>query len=116
MYQDPIIAAYIDLIKAHTGAIKVFYQGEPIRIPGSNYPCAIISKRETRAGPLTNAEDEHGIAMTITVIADVRSDLSTVENIAEVVAGWPPSTTLSRGGTPITPLRPNPCCPFYGTT
>jgi hypothetical protein len=87
MYSDPIIAKYIALIKANTGAIKMFYEGEPIRIPGSNYPCAIISKRETRVGPLSNAEDEHGIGMSITVITDVRSDLSTEESIAEVVAG-----------------------------
>ena len=87
MYQDPIIGAYIDLIKANTGAFKMFYQGEPVRIPASNLPCAIISKRETRVGPLTNAEDEHGIGMSITVVTDIRQDLSTEENVAEVVAG-----------------------------
>jgi hypothetical protein len=87
MYQDPIIAAYIDLIKANTGAIRMFYQGEPVRIPASNLPCAILSKRETRVGPLTNAEDEHGIGMSITVVTDIRQDLSTEENIAEAVAG-----------------------------
>jgi hypothetical protein len=87
MYQDPIIAAYIALIKVNTGAIKMFYQGEPVRIPSSNLPCAIITKRETRVGPHTNAEDEHGIGMSITVITDIRQDLSTEENIAEVVAG-----------------------------
>jgi len=86
-YTDPIISAYIDLIKANTSAITTFYQGEPLRIPASNLPCAIISKRETRVGPHTNAEDEHGIAMTITVITDIRSDLSTDENVAAVVAG-----------------------------
>ena len=87
MYEDPIINAYIDLIKANTSAIKAFYQGEPIRIPAVNLPCAIISKRETRVGPFSNAEDEHAIGMSITVITDVRKELSTDENIAEVVAG-----------------------------
>ncbi|MEK7992890.1 MAG: hypothetical protein AAB403_03700 [Planctomycetota bacterium] len=87
MYSDPIITKYIDLIKANTGALKVFYQGEPVRIPASNLPCAIISKRETRVGPLTNAEDEHGIGMSITIITDIRQDLSTDESIAQVVAG-----------------------------
>jgi len=86
-YEDPIIKAYIDLIKANTGAIKVFYQGDPLRIPVSNLPCAIVTKRETRAGTLTNAEDEHGVVMSITVITDVRNDLSTEESIKQVVAG-----------------------------
>jgi hypothetical protein len=86
-YQDPVIQKYVDLIQAHTGAIKAFYHGEPIRIPQSNLPCAIISKRETRVGPLSNAQDEHGISMSIIVITDVRKDLSTEENIAETVPG-----------------------------
>lgn len=86
-YEDPVIAKYIELIKANTGAFNAFYQGEPIRVPATNFPCLIISKRETRAGTLTNAEDEHAIGMSLTVIADVRKDLSTEENIAQVVAG-----------------------------
>lgn len=87
IYSDPIIQKYVELIKANTPAIREFYQGEPIRIPTSLLPCAIIAKRETRAGALTNAEDEHGIGMSITIIADVRKDLSTEDNIAKAVAG-----------------------------
>jgi hypothetical protein len=87
MYSDPIIRKYIELIKASTSAIVEFYEGEPIRIPASNYPCAIISKQETRVAPLNNAEDEHGIGMAITVITDIRSDLSTEENIAAIAPG-----------------------------
>src|ERR1044072_2766795 len=87
MYEDPIIAAYIRLLKVNTGAIKAYYQGEPIRVPTSNLPCAIISKRQTRVAPLNNADDEHGIGLSITILADVRQDLSTEENIAEAVAG-----------------------------
>ncbi|MDR6305899.1 hypothetical protein GGQ85_003625 [Nitrobacter vulgaris] len=87
IYSDPIIEKYVELIKANTSAIKAFYQGEPIRLPASNLPCAIIAKRETRAGALTNAEDEHGIGMSITIVADVRKDLSTDDNIAKAVAG-----------------------------
>jgi hypothetical protein len=87
-YQDPIIAKYIQLLKAHAGgAIKEFYQGEPIRIPSSNYPCALISKRETRVGPISNAEDQHEIALSITIIADVRNDLSTESGAKNAVAG-----------------------------
>lgn len=87
MYQDPIIQAYIDLIKAKQGAIKTFYQGEPVRIPASDLPCAIISKRETRAAPHTNAEDEYAVGMSITVITDIRQDLSTEDAAASMVAG-----------------------------
>lgn len=87
VYQDPVLNKYIDLIKANTGAIKTFFQGEPLRIPNCDLPCAIISKRETRVGPLTNAEDQHEMQISITVIADVRKDLSTDEDIAHVVAG-----------------------------
>jgi len=86
-YSDPIITKYIELIKANTPAIKTFYQGEPLRIANSNLPCAIIAKRDTRVGSITNAEDQHEIGMSITVITDVRKDLSTEENIAKAVAG-----------------------------
>lgn len=87
IYSDPVIDAYIRLIKANTPAIKTFYQGEPIRVPQSNLPCAIISKRETRAGALTNAEDQHAIGMSITIVTDVRKDLSTESSVANAVAG-----------------------------
>src|SRR4051812_10747204 len=86
-YTDPIIQNYIDLIKAHTGAIKAFYQGEPLRLPNCDLPCAFISKRETRVGPLTNAEDGHDIGLTITIVADVRSDLGTESGADNAVAG-----------------------------
>lgn len=87
-YRDPIIQAYLDLIKANcNGRITHFYHGEPITVPSVNLPCVIISKQETRAGHITNKEDEHGIAMTLTLIADVRSDLSTQENRDAVAAG-----------------------------
>lgn len=75
-YSDPIISKYFDLVKANTGVFKAYFQGDPIRVAASMLPCLIISKRETRVGPLTNAEDEHGIALTATVLVDVRSDLS----------------------------------------
>jgi hypothetical protein len=87
MYSDPIIRKYIDLIKANTSAIVAFYEGEPIRVSVSNLPCVIISKQETRVGPLNNADDEHAIGMAITVIADIRKDLSTEENIAAIAPG-----------------------------
>lgn len=86
-YTDPVLQAYIRLIQSKTGAFKTFYQGEPIRIPSSNYPCAMISRRQTRVGPTSNAEDGHEMALSITVIADVRSDLSSTDSAEAVVAG-----------------------------
>lgn len=74
-YKDPIIKAYTDLIKANTNIFKAFYIGDPIRVPISNLPALIISKNETRIGKLSNAEDEHGIAMILTVITDIRADI-----------------------------------------
>jgi len=75
-YTDPIISKYFDLVKANTGVFKAYFQGDPIRVPASMLPCLIIAKSETRVGPHTNAEDEHGIQLVATVISDVRSDLS----------------------------------------
>lgn len=86
-YQDPVIAQYIALLKAKCGDLVAFYEGEPIKIPMSDLPCVMVSKRTTSVGPLTNADDEHAIGMAITLITDVRSDLSTDEDIAKVVAG-----------------------------
>jgi hypothetical protein len=87
-YIDPIIQKYIDLIKANCGgAIKTFYQGEPLKIPDIDLPCAMISKTATRAGTLTNAEDEHSIALTITVITSIRAELSTADSMANLTAG-----------------------------
>lgn len=87
-YQDPIISRYIELLKAHTGGtIKAWYQGEPVRLPNSELPCALVSKRETRVGAVSNAEDQHEIALSITIVADVRSDLTTESGAQSAVAG-----------------------------
>jgi hypothetical protein len=87
-YRDPVIAAYIALLKEKAGgSIKEFYQGDPIRIPTTNYPCVMVSKRQTRVGPVSNAEDGHEIGLTITVIADVRNDLTTDSGAQSAVAG-----------------------------
>jgi hypothetical protein len=88
MYQDPIIQAYVDLIKAKAGgAIKTYHQGEPTRLAASDLPCAIISKRQTRIGFHSNSEDEHGIGMSITIITDVRQDLTSESGSQNAVAG-----------------------------
>lgn len=87
-YQDPVISRYIELLKSRTGGtIKAWYQGEPVRLPNSELPCALISKRETRVGAVSNAEDQHEIALSITIVADVRSDLTTESGAQSAVAG-----------------------------
>lgn len=87
MYNDPIIQKYIELIKSKCGDYKAFYQGDPIKIPASMLPCCIISKTASRAGPLNSAEDQHEIALTFTIISDIRQELSTAEDIAKVAPG-----------------------------
>jgi hypothetical protein len=87
MYSDPILEKYIELIKDHNGDIKSYYQGEPIRIANSMLPCLIISKTATNAGPLSNSQDGHEIGLRITIITDVRKDLSSEESDTEIVKG-----------------------------
>lgn len=87
MYRDPLVQKYIDLITAKTNVFKVFYQGEPVRIPTTNLPCCIISKKATQIGQITNAEDGHEVGLTFTVVTDIRNELSTNENDATIVEG-----------------------------
>ncbi len=86
-YEDPIIKKYIDLVKAKTNVFKAVFQGDPIRIGTSQLPCLIISKLETRVTQTTNVEDEHGVNMRMTIITDIRKELSTNENDAHIVEG-----------------------------
>jgi hypothetical protein len=87
MYNDPIIEKYIELIKEKAGVFKVYYQGEPTRIPTVNLPCLIISKTGTTAGVHTNSEDQHLVSLSLTVVTDIRQELSTSENDETVIAG-----------------------------
>lgn len=86
-YQDPIIQKYIDLFEANGLGVKKYYHGEPVRVPASELPVAMISKRGTKVGPFNNADDEQEIALTITVITDIRADLSTEESQGDIAAG-----------------------------
>lgn len=86
-YNDPIIQKYIDIIKANNADIKMYYQGDPVKIPASALPCCIVSKNQTRAGQIDSANDGHDVWLTITIITDIRQDLSTQENIANIAPG-----------------------------
>lgn len=84
IYKDPIIKKYMELIEGIVGVgfFKKMYYGDPIRIPISNLPALIISKDETRLDPITNTEDQHLMALTLTVVTDIRSDINDDKAIA----------------------------------
>lgn len=84
-YLDPIIQKYTDLLKANCPKIKKYYQGEPYKVAASNLPAVFISKTSTAVGPHSNAEDEHECEFRLTLVTDIRDDLSTSEE--NVVAG-----------------------------
>lgn len=92
IYQDPIIAQYIALIKTAVGEgfFKGIYQGDPIRIPTSNLPALVISKDETRAANSLDggdsATDAHFVALTLTVVTDIRDQISDDKSIAPGIA------------------------------
>lgn len=73
--RDPIITKYIDLIKSKTNNFKVFYYGDPVRIPTSSLPAVIISRRQTQTSTLSSTEDQHKMALVFTVVTDVRNDI-----------------------------------------
>lgn len=88
LYKDPIIKKYFELIEGvvGTGFFKGMYYGDPIRIPVSNMPALIISKDETRVQNITNAEDVHQMALTLTVVTDIRDDINDDKTIAAGVS------------------------------
>ncbi len=85
-YIDPVLQKIADVIKAN-GKIQTFYFGDPLKVVASNLPACVLTKNGTRAGQVTNAEDGHEIGITITIITDIRQDLSTEDNIALITPG-----------------------------
>lgn len=86
-YTDPIIQKYFDLIRAGNREIRQYYQGDPIKIPDSLLPCLIIEKNETGARNSTNMEDEHAVALRLTLVTSIRRELSTQEEINKIMPG-----------------------------
>jgi len=87
MYTDPIIKKYRELIEtAMPGVFKSFFQGDPFRIPASNLPALIISKSGTGVGPHSNAEDSHEIALSLTVVTDIRAERSDEQSMTPGIA------------------------------
>jgi hypothetical protein len=86
-YKDPVIWKYLNMItEAMPEVFKGVYQGDPIRVPYAMLPALVISKDGTDAGVMTNAEDGHEIRMILTVITDVRSDVSDDRAVAPGIA------------------------------
>lgn len=114
-YQDPVIGAYIALIKQYTGnTIKKFYQGDPIRIPVSNMPAIIVAKRQTMISPATNAEDSHKVTLVITVVADIREDISLDTSLVpgmgalyDIMEGRDPATLQLKPSSLLSIIRHN---------
>lgn len=103
IYQDPVIEKYIALLKTKlTGKIKMFYQGDPLKIPQSNLPCIVISRNQTRIAQETNAEDGHEMGLIITVVTDTRADLSTNEDVSKIAPGIATLYELVEGRDPST--------------
>lgn len=114
-YKDPVISAYISLIKQYTGdTIKKFYYGDPIRIPRSNMPAIIIAKRSSSTSYLTNAEDKHEITMIFTVVTEVTKDISTdtslvpgIASLYDIIEGRDPATLKLKNSSLLSILRHN---------
>lgn len=104
-YEDPIIKKYIDLIRSKTSVFKVYYQGDPLQVPASEKPVCIISKRDTIASTFNNAQDEHLVALSITVITDIRKEFSTAEDIQKAVAGIASLYDIMEGRTSTYALK-----------
>lgn len=86
LYLDPVLEKYKALIKANAPAFKMFYQGDPKAIPLSGMPAIILEHEETRAGAITNVEDQQEMAIRLTAIVDVRRDLH--ESSDGIVPGY----------------------------
>lgn len=114
-YKDPVISAYIALIKQYTGTtIKRFYQGDPIRVPVSAMPAMIISKRMTETRSTTNAEDFHKVTLVITVISDIRQDISMdsalvpgMATLYDIMEGRDPTTLKLKTSSLLSIIRHN---------
>ncbi len=88
IYKDVIIKKYIDIITGIIGNsfFRGIYYGDPIKVPVSNLPALIISKDETRINNISNTEDQHLIALTLTIITDIRNDINDDKAIAPGIA------------------------------
>lgn len=115
IYSDPIIAAIVKRVRDATGnAFKEFYQGDPIRIPVSKMPALIIARRQTSTSYITNAEDQHEVTFAITVVTDIRKDISLdtalvpgMATLYDLIEGRDPTTLQLKPSSLMAILRHN---------
>ena len=81
-YSDPVVTKYFDLIKSKTKAFREFYQGDPMIVPLSKLPCLILSRKATGIRKLTNAEDEHRMQLSLTVITSILEEIRDEKDLA----------------------------------
>lgn len=76
LYNDPILDKIEQVINADDGgAIKSYFQGDPILIAKSELPCLILSKDTTEVGDESTATDYHRVAVVLTLVSDIRESL-----------------------------------------
>lgn len=75
-YQDPVLKKYVETIESATKVFKRVYYGDPVRIGVSELPALIIAKVDTRVSNKSNIEDMHEMAISLTVVTDVRDSVS----------------------------------------
>jgi hypothetical protein len=75
-YKDPILRKYVDMLQTAMPMLKVVYYGDPIKIPISSLPALVIAKLDTSVKNETNVEDLQSMRISITLVTDVRNDIS----------------------------------------
>lgn len=111
---DPIIQKYIDLVKANTSVFKAFYAGDPIVIPVSMMPALVVAKRQSTVTKTTNVEDIHMVTLVLTVVTDIRKDISDETTLVpgnatlyDIIEGRDPVTYLLKPQSLLYILRHN---------
>lgn len=111
---DPILKKYRDVIEANTKVFKVFYYGDPVKIPVSFMPALIIARRTTTTTTFTNVEDVHKMTLVFTIVTDIRKDISDettlvpgTSSLYDIMEGRDPTTMLLKSESLLNILRHN---------
>ena len=83
-YKDPIIEAFITLIKSYRKDIKVFYNGIAGKIPAALAPAIMIGIEKDESREEDPARHEHFITIVLVYIADMRQNF---DDTPTIIAG-----------------------------
>jgi hypothetical protein len=83
-YKDPIIEAFITLIKSYRKDIKIYYNGIAGKIPASLAPAIMIGIEKDEVKEEDPARDEHFVSMVLVYIADMKQNF---EDTPTIIAG-----------------------------